>query len=187
MIDERFDEKMALASDSNTSAEELENLATDNTWCIRVAVAKNLKTPAETLIRLATDDKLSVCDANYRLRDALVDNPNTPLLALKALANDYGVMYGVARHKNASIELIREMMNKYHNDIHIADELFARLRACEDQELLKSFADDELIICREAVAGNCNTPDEVRKKLLNDESIVVRRAAEPKKAPRWIG
>lgn len=179
----RFDEieKMfAKASDINTSAEDLALLATEDDIAILIAVAKHPKTPAEVLIRLATNEKLPELDFNCHLRIALVHNPKTPFVALKALAKYRCTMYGVARHENATLDLIREMIDQYDNDEHIKEELKERLEACEDPEVFKKFADDVRPSIREIVAYSPNTPVEVRQKLANDVNIFVRNAATRK-------
>lgn len=168
MNDKRFDQ---------TSTEELVNVATAN-FCDLIDMAKDPETSETTLLQLATDKTLIARDANCRLRDALLDNPKISLEALEALANDYCCMYGVSRHQNATIDLIREMLTTYNNDYHIEEELLARLRECKDPCILTKYANDESVSVREAVAGNLNTPKKVRKKLSKDESMLVRMAAE---------
>ncbi|MUG93980.1 hypothetical protein F7734_16905 [Scytonema sp. UIC 10036] len=92
-----------IASDCDTDAEQLANLAQSRWDWIRLAVAQNPSTPEETLLVLA-EDKV------FQIRLAVAKNSVTSARVLAVLAaSDPGIQAVVAGHDNATEEILHRL------------------------------------------------------------------------------
>ncbi|AFZ57464.1 hypothetical protein H6G54_26345 [Anabaena cylindrica FACHB-243] len=93
-------EQHEIASDFDTDAEQLANLAQSRWDCIRLAVAKNPSTSQETLLTLAADKVL-------KIRLAVAKNSVTSAKILAVLAaSDQEIQSVVAAHENVTEEIL---------------------------------------------------------------------------------
>jgi len=94
-------QKISLANDSNTPAEELQELATDDNHVVRYHVAKNPKNYAYVLRSLAQDISMDV-------RCRVASNPSSPDDILRHLAKDalYWVRRSVIKNPTISINTL---------------------------------------------------------------------------------
>jgi len=97
-------EEREIRAESAVSPEELEKLATDKEWTVRMGIAKNKNTPVSVLEKLAVDEEVVV-------RSTVAENENTPVSLLGKLAVDKesSVRQGVAGNKNTPASLLEKL------------------------------------------------------------------------------
>ncbi|MFH1454133.1 MAG: hypothetical protein ABIH00_09190 [Armatimonadota bacterium] len=181
------------------SPQELDALSKDGIWTIRAAVGRNLNTAKETL------ERLYYHEADYRVRCAVVANPNAPLqiledtlydpvnkvrVALTANPNvpseilshemmyksiDWEVRYGVAFHKNTP----QEILNVLYKDPEMTVRWGVSQNTSAHPQVLHILAQDrENLFIRDGVANNTSAANETLLMLLKDSNKQVREAAQ---------
>jgi len=158
-------EEREIRAESAVSPEELEKLATDKEWTVRMGIAKNKNTPVSVLEKLAVDEEVVV-------RSTVAENENTPVSLLGKLAVDKesSVRQGVAGNKNTPASLLEKLA------VDKESSVLQRVAGNKNTpvSLLEKLARGETQWVRKQVAGNENTPVSLLEKLAIDEEVMVR-------------
>lgn len=204
-------QKTFILQDPNADPQDLDNLASDESWYIRQTVGRHNRSLLITLDNLSRDVDFRVrCGAavnpticgskeilNRLLRDhsievlrAFTGNPSLPLFCLKTLSvnSDWQVRWGVARHPNSAEDTeYPTILEKLSKD---AEQLVrwgvAENPACTSEILDNLAVPTNDLFVRWAVAENNNTSNETLQKLLNDTDKMVRKSAEANLRRRGI-
>ncbi|KYC39379.1 hypothetical protein WA1_32115 [Scytonema hofmannii PCC 7110] len=189
-----------IASDCDTDAEQLANLAQSRWDWIRLAVAQNPSTPEETL-RVLAEDKV------FKIRLAVAKNSVTSAQFLAVLAaSDREIQAVVAGHDNATEETHIDRLTRYKIQLELqkreetsqANQLFAnrpnspyalaqvlqsgdreaKITAARSNKtpitILERLAKDSDAIIRQVVSENPNLPLPILLDLTQDENVNVR-------------
>ncbi|MDY6804467.1 MAG: hypothetical protein SXA11_11765 [Cyanobacteriota bacterium] len=123
--------QQAIASNWETDAQQLAELAESRWSWVRLAVARNPSAPGEVLEKLAESDF-------YLIRLAIARNPSSPTAALEKLMEsdrvspgrdltlrweDKSILLALARHPNASERILLELLPRYREAIAHRTEL----------------------------------------------------------------
>ena len=171
---EDSDVKDELASDPNTSAFMLKQLALDDSRFIRKAVAENPSTPTEVL-------KLLVNDKYARVRYAVACNPNATAEILSALINDSDetIRNAITLSPNVTDSILMDLLK---NDNKDDDNAFivARSEKASPETLTYLFnnADHNDTHIMRRLARNTNTPVEILQELANFDTSYVSLPAQ---------
>lgn len=160
--------RIAVASNSKSSATLLKNLAQDSSTDVRLAVASNLKTPTNILKKLAQDD-----DEEIRL--AVLNNPSTPLNVKEQIEKDEQFVNEIQKIvSNSSLDSKQLKKLAKHKNWKIRQIVASNPNT--EIEVLQELAQDKNLEVRVAVAANCKTAAESLEILKLDEEFVVREA-----------
>ncbi|NHI04316.1 hypothetical protein DYY67_1174 [Candidatus Nitrosotalea sp. TS] len=92
-----------VAHNKNVSAEILEKLSSDDEWKVRYEVARNHNTPSAIVERLCADSE-------WRVREGVAWNEKAPVKILEKLALDRReVRYAVLMNRHVSIKLVKQI------------------------------------------------------------------------------
>jgi hypothetical protein len=162
--------RLNVASNPNSPAETLTQLATDKHVYVMSVAAKNPNCPVEVLTQLATDKIASV-------RLNVASNPNCPVELLTQLATDknWNVRHDVAKNSHCPVDVLTQLATD--------ESLSVRRNVAGNPncpvEVLSQLAVDKDRDVRRNVASNPNCPVELRLEILTqlaaDESLSVRR------------
>lgn len=138
----------------------------------RMEVAQSLDTSPRVLMRLAEHEY------DYSILGQVAINPNTPVEALKLLAESpfAGVRACVTKNPNTSPELLRDIYNK--------TRVTATAPLCAiganpktPSDILRKLAGHYDEVVRSYVAKNPSTPDDALDQLTHDSMFMVQEAA----------
>lgn len=121
--------RLLMATNSNTPQLLLDQLAMENSHCLRERVAENPRTSPNTLARLSFD-------INPEVRAAVSENLNTPVEILMMLAGDecVDVRYRLAENSHIPLELLHILANDENPYIaHRAKKTLERLKIVEPE------------------------------------------------------
>ena len=177
---------------------ELDALANDKNEFIRASVAQNPSTPGPIIAKLAKDEVRGV-------RWGAISNPSIPSEVLAEIATrpneDKNVLRSAAENlacEPLTLELLAKMGSLFVQrgvaaNPNCPPELLEHLSLVVDEDSLLQYrvagnpnssaqtltrlSQHTLAIIRQGVAGNRNTPMDVRQRLENDPEQSVRRAA----------
>lgn len=157
-----------VAINSNTPAEALINLSTNNEVSIREAVVDNPNTPAEVLINLSKDKDGSV-------REGIALNLNAPADVLTYLSkdNNVNVIACVARNSNTPAEILTYLSED--NSIYV--KACVAMNPNTTADVLINLSKDKDASVRKQIALNRNTPVEILTNLSKDEDYYVAEMA----------
>jgi sulfur relay (sulfurtransferase) DsrC/TusE family protein len=112
---ERSSSRKRQATDPNTPADVLVELAKSTNWKIRWAIAKNPSTPADTLVDLSND-------TDWEVRVTTLTNPNIPVHILNTHAEEVneGQYYYIATNIAAPVSVLIKLIEN--SDEFINDE-----------------------------------------------------------------
>ncbi|MEH1949844.1 MAG: hypothetical protein V7K77_23260 [Nostoc sp.] len=171
-------EQYEIASDWDTDAEQLANLAQSRWDCIRLAVAQNPSTSQETLLALA-EDKV------FKIRLAVAKNSVTSSQVLAVLAeSDLEIQAVVAAHYNATEEILEKFPQYPNTNVQLAArrkpesniDLIIQQRATPG-EILEKIVNRSHNHQKKEIAKHPNVSSKTLEKLAEDSSSRVRLAA----------
>lgn len=160
----------------NTTETILEQMALDERIAVRLTIAQNIKTPVTAFLYL-------IKQSNPEILLAIAEHPNTPLSVLKEIIN-HRLKYQHAR-KAAIINLFQRfpeqapqaLVNYVESSRATSTRLFLLLHPIAPQDYLAKYVSSPNWRLRYAVAQNINTPSDIRERLINDANWIVRAAA----------
>ncbi|MBN3869644.1 hypothetical protein [Nostoc sp. JL33] len=166
-----------IASDCDTNAEQLANLAQSRWDWIRLAVAQNPSTPEETLLALA-EDKV------FKIRFAVAKNSVASAQVLAVLAeSDQEIQAVVAGHDNATEEILERLAQYPNAKVQLAArrkpesniDLIIQQRATPG-EIIEKIVDRADNRQKKEIAKHPNVSSNTLEKLAEDSSSRVRLA-----------
>ncbi|MEM9272218.1 MAG: hypothetical protein AAGA80_04525 [Cyanobacteria bacterium P01_F01_bin.143] len=166
--------RMALASNSKTPPEILEQLAQDQDSMVRAAVANKENLPSHLLKQLAKDEI-------RRVRSSVANNPNTPIEILKVLARDKegSAYYQAVKNPRCNLKIrenIFKNIAKSEAPSYLRFVLF--LSDYAESSVLAENSNSISWLERYAIAQNPKTPTDTLKQLAQDGNRIVRAAAK---------
>ncbi|MGM3309095.1 hypothetical protein ACSQ6I_24475 [Anabaena sp. WFMT] len=186
-------EQHEIASDWDTDAEQLANLAQSRWDCIRLAVSKNPSTPEETLLVLAEDKVL-------KIRLAVAKNSVTSAQILAVLAaSDQEIQAAVARHENTTEEILDRLFATQHRVIKSRSNLPASILERIFHESPKASQTPLFLIDHGAFLSlflrQINTPTWILAEFCNIdiEALIIYALDKQKESPivqsveEWLG
>jgi hypothetical protein len=171
-------DRLSLAENKETSAEDLEVLSRDEAYpSILLAVSKNPNTPESVLTKMARREYFDVDGEELSLTSALAYNENISSEALEALAakssmSDYD-MAAIGYNPKTPIHILREYAESDFSEVREA----VAENPSTPRELLVALSDDYYASIRAAVASNDNTDEALLEKFVADEDSDVRSGA----------
>lgn len=187
--------RISLASDPETPASELAQLAVDAPEDVRVKVAANPSTPAAMLAALAKDESVRVCcqaaanpstpvaalvnlSTHYDqfVRAGVADNPSTPVSALRSLSRDGQpiIRMKVAQNPKVPRDVLEALCHD--PDESVREDVVLHVKNIPPS-ILADMASTETYSLRCAIARHPSTPLFTLEELARDDAERVQTLA----------